>query len=45
MILISHRANTIKELKLTDKTFGVEVDLRDEKGIYIHHDPFKKVFF
>ena len=43
MILISHRANTIKELKLTDKTFGVEVDLRDEKkGIYIHHDPFKK---
>ena len=43
MILISHRINTIKELKQTNKSYGVEVDLRDEKrGIYVHHDPFKK---
>ena len=43
MILISHRANTIKDLKKTDKNHGVEIDLRDEKkDIYIQHDPFKK---
>ena len=43
MILISHRINTIEELKQTKKFYGVEVDLRDEKrGVYIHHDPFKK---
>ena len=43
MILISHRINTIKELKQTNKSYGVEVDLRDEKrGIYVNHDPFKK---
>jgi hypothetical protein len=43
MILISHRANTIKDLKKTNKIHGIEIDLRDEKKrIYIQHDPFKK---
>ena len=43
MIIIKHRVNTIKDLKKTDKNFGVEIDLRSsQSGIYLHHDPFKK---
>lgn len=43
MLIIKHRVNTIDELKKTPRNFGVEIDLRSEKGkIYLHHDPFKK---
>ncbi len=43
MIIIKHRVNTIKDLKKTDKNFGVEIDLRSSQSdIYLHHDPFKK---
>ena len=43
MIIIKHRVNTIKDLKKTDKNFGVEIDLRsNQSDIYLHHDPFKK---
>lgn len=41
MNLISHRRNTIAELRATDNKYGVEVDIRcvGEKLI-MHHDPF-----
>ena len=43
MIIVKHRVNTIKDLKKTDKNFGIEIDLRSNKSnIYLHHDPFKK---
>jgi len=43
MILISHRVNTIKQLKSTNKKFGIEIDLRDRNNhIEIVHDPFLK---
>ncbi len=43
MIIIKHRVNTIKDLKKTEKNFGVEIDLRSsQSGVYLHHDPFKK---
>ena len=43
MIIIKHRINTIGNLNKTDKSFGVEIDLRsDKKNIYLHHDPFRK---
>ena len=43
MIIIKHRVNTIKDLKKTDKNFGIEIDLRsNQSDIYLHHDPFKK---
>ena len=43
MIIIKHRVNTTKDLKKTDKNFGVEIDLRSsQSNIYLHHDPFKK---
>ena len=43
MIIIKHRVNTIKDLKKTDKNFGVEIDLRsNQSDVYLHHDPFKK---
>lgn len=43
MILIKHRVNKIKDLINTPKKYGVEIDLRSEKGkIYLHHDPFHK---
>jgi hypothetical protein len=39
---ISHRVNTINDLKNTPIEFGVELDLRDniDGSIYINHDPF-----
>ncbi|MDH8678318.1 hypothetical protein QE109_09175 [Fusibacter bizertensis] len=41
MEFISHRVNTIKALKETPETCGVELDLRDQNGeIIISHDPF-----
>jgi hypothetical protein len=43
MILISHRRNTIEELKSTCTEYGVEVDIRSNDGrLIIHHDPFQK---
>ena len=42
MILVSHRVNLLKELKKTEKHYGIEIDLRDNlKGVYVQHDPFK----
>ena len=41
MKLISHRRNTIAELRATDNKYGVEVDIRCEgEKLIIHHDPF-----
>ena len=42
MEFISHRVNTLKDLKNTPVEFGVELDLRDNIDgiIYINHDPF-----
>jgi hypothetical protein len=41
MNLISHRRNTIEELKTTPKNYGVEVDIRSRgEQLIIHHDPF-----
>lgn len=42
MEFISHRVNTVKDLKNTPIEFGVELDLRDniDGSIYINHDPF-----
>ena len=42
MKLISHRRNTISELKATPKNYGVEVDIRSRgEQLIIHHDPFE----
>jgi len=41
MKLISHRRNTIAELRATDQKYGVEVDIRSHgEKLIIHHDPF-----
>lgn len=41
MNLISHRVNTIKQLKETDTKFGVEVDIRSNgHDLIINHEPF-----
>lgn len=41
MKFISHRRNTIAELRATDNKYGVEVDIRSEgKKLIMHHDPF-----
>ena len=41
MKLISHRRNTIAELRATDHKYGVEVDIRSHgETLIIHHDPF-----
>lgn len=42
MEFISHRVNTVKDLKNIPFEFGVELDLRDniDGSIYINHDPF-----
>ncbi len=41
MNLISHRRNSIEELKATPREYGVEVDIRSDNGkLVIHHDPF-----
>lgn len=47
MILISHRRNTIDQLRSTPTDYGVEVDIRSSDGeLIIHHDPFLQgVFF
>ena len=41
MKIISHRRNTIAELRATDHKYGVEVDIRS-KGpkLIMHHDPY-----
>ncbi|WP_295752197.1 phosphatidylinositol-specific phospholipase C/glycerophosphodiester phosphodiesterase family protein [Undibacterium sp.] len=41
MKYISHRRNTISELRATDRNYGVEVDIRSEGNkLIMHHDPF-----
>lgn len=41
MNLISHRRNTVAELKATPHELGVEVDIRSHgNDLIIHHDPF-----
>jgi len=41
MKLISHRRNTVAELRATNSRYGVEVDIRSEgHRLIIHHDPF-----
>ncbi|MFZ2738206.1 MAG: phosphatidylinositol-specific phospholipase C/glycerophosphodiester phosphodiesterase family protein [Burkholderiaceae bacterium] len=41
MKLISHRRNTLAELRTTPSKYGVEVDIRSQgKDLVIHHDPF-----
>ena len=41
MKLISHRRNTIQDLNVTPKKYGVEVDIRScGEQLIIHHDPF-----
>lgn len=41
MIVISHRRNTIAELKSTPKRLGIEVDIRSRgNDLIVHHDAF-----
>jgi hypothetical protein len=41
MKLITHRRNTLAELRKTDHKYGVEVDIRSYGDkLIIHHDPF-----
>ena len=41
MKLISHRRNTLAELRATPSKYGVEVDIRSQgRELVIHHDPF-----
>lgn len=41
MKLIAHRRNTIAELRATDPTYGIEVDIRsNDQRLIVHHDPF-----
>ncbi len=41
MHIVRHRRNTIDQLKATDISFGVEVDVRSiGSDLIIHHDPF-----
>jgi|TARA_B110000483_G_scaffold233262_1_gene301818 hypothetical protein len=43
MDFIAHRINTIKQLKLLDSKYGIEIDIRDNgKELIVVHDPFKK---
>ncbi len=43
MIIISHRINSLKKLRETNKKYGVEVDIRSYgEQLIIHHDPFVK---
>ena len=43
MEIISHRINTISQLKNLDILLGVEVDIRaNEKDLIISHDPFSE---
>lgn len=42
MIVVSHRINTVEQLRRVPPAFGVELDLRDgERGIIVQHDPFR----
>ena len=41
MKLISHRVNTLSQLKKTNTKYGVEVDIRSQDTeLIVHHDPF-----
>ena len=41
MKLILHRINTLNDLRSTDPKYGVEVDIRSERGkLIINHDPY-----
>jgi len=41
IIYISHRVNTINQLKETPKEYGIEIDLRDYNDkLVLQHDPF-----
>ena len=41
MKLILHRRNTLRDLQSTDPKYGVEVDIRSERGkLIINHDPY-----
>lgn len=41
MNLISHRRNTVLDLKATPKKYGVEVDIRSRgEKLIIHHEPY-----
>jgi hypothetical protein len=42
MEFIAHRINTVEELKSLDRSFGVELDVRDgAKELILQHDPYK----
>ena len=40
---MAHRINTLEELRILPKEYGVELDLRDniDGSIYIQHNPFE----
>ena len=39
--IIAHRINSISQLKLVPKNFGIELDIRyHEDDLILHHDPF-----
>jgi hypothetical protein len=41
MIIVSHRRNTVEQLRDTAQELGVEVDIRSRgERLIIHHDPF-----
>ena len=41
MIYIQHRVNSIKDLKLTDSKYGIEIDIRNHgQELIVVHDPF-----
>ena len=43
MYFYSHRINSLDQLKKVDKSFGVEIDIRDYKSdLILSHDPFPK---
>lgn len=42
MKFFAHRINTIEELSVIDKCYGVELDLRDyNDDVIVQHDPYK----
>ena len=45
MYFYSHRINSLDQLKNVDKSFGVEIDIRDYKSnLVLSHEPFQKEF-
>ncbi len=43
MYFYSHRINSLDQLNNVDKSFGVEIDIRDYKSdLILSHDPFQK---